>query len=276
MILRLILTVLIAAFSSACLAQGSVAPPIKPLQQSSASANKQEPESETRVSYDKHNSTCMIFAVNRSWFAVNIHVFSTHDLNQCDEKRFGPVTNESVRAQLLSLYPDAEFRVHGPYFQMADMDMTSANNSYVNIGKLKFSLTGDAKFNALDVLKDFSVYQQVIRGNYTYLPFRTTGSVSLLWFEGSALYELIAPNGVRYTMTSGSQILRNDKYGINLNNLGSFLNLPKGWRFEQRITDKIFRVFSTELGGQGQTSVIDELGNVYIYNQNSSLENVSK
>jgi hypothetical protein len=275
MILRLILAVLIAAFSNAGFAQLSVTP-VKPLQQSFASAHKQELDSEIRVRYDKNSSTCMIFAVDRPWFSVNIHLFSTHDLNQCDERRFAPVTNESVRAQLLSLYPDAEFHLHGPYFQMADMDMASANNSYVNIGKLKFSLVGEAKFNAWDMIKDISAYQQVTRGNYTYLPFRTAGLVSLLWFEGSVLYELIGPNGVRYTMTSGSDILRNDKYGINLNNLGSFLNLPKGWRFEKRTTDKIFRMFSTALGGQGQTSVLDELGNVYIYNQNSSFENISK
>ncbi|MEI8400342.1 MAG: hypothetical protein WCG12_06015 [Alcaligenaceae bacterium] len=275
MILRLILTVLIAAFSGIGFAQ---APEIsvKPLQQSSTSVPKQMPEPETRVFYEKYSSTCMIFAVDRSWFHVTMYLLSTLDLNRCDEKRFAAMTNDSARAQLLLLYPSAEFRLHGPYFQLADLDVTSASHSYVDVGKLKFSLIGEAKFNILDLLKDVSVYQQVRNGNYTYLPFRTVGTVNLLWFEGSTLYELIAPNGMHYTMMAGSHILRNDKFGINLNNLGSFLNLPKGWRFEKRTSDKIFRVFRTELGGREQTTVIDELGNLYIYNEHFKSENISK
>jgi hypothetical protein len=268
MIRRLILTGLIAVISGAGFAQVPT-PSLKSLQQPSALSSNQDVEPETRVAYEKYSATCMIFALDRAWFEINIHLFSTHDLNQCDERRFAPVTNESARAQLRLIYPNAEFRVHGPYFQMADMDVTNANNVYVDVGKLKFSLVGEAKFNLLDAINDFSNYQQVRKGNYTYLPFRINGSLSLLWFEGSPLYELIAPDGTHYTMMSGSNILRNDKSGINLNNVGSFLNLPKGWRFEKRISDKIFRVFSSHLGGQEQECVIDELGNVYIHNENS-------
>ena len=275
MILRLILTVLIATFSGVGFAQAPEKS-VKPLQQSSAPASKQEPEPETRVFYEKYSSMCMIFAVDRSWFEVTMHLLSTLDLNRCDDKRFAAVTSDSARAQLLLLYPSAEFRLHGPYFQLADIDVTSVSQSYVDVGKLKFSLVGEAKFSILDLLKDISVYQQVRKGNYTYLPFRTAGTVNLLWFEGSTIYELIAPNGMHYTMMAGSHILRNDKFGINLNNLGNFLNLPKGWRFEKRTSDKIFRVFRTELGGQEQKTVIDELGNLYIYNENFSSENISK
>ena len=81
---------------------------------------------------------------------------------------------------------------------------------------------------------------------------------------------------MHYTMMAGSHILRNDKFGINLDNLGSFLNLPNGWRFEKRTSDKIFRVFRTELGGREQRTVIDELGNLYMYNEHFSSENISK
>lgn len=275
MILRLILTVLIAAFSGIGFAQAPESS-IKPLQQSSASVSRQAPDPETRVFYEKYSSMCMIFAVDRSWFEITMYLFSTLDLNRCDDKRFAAVTNDSARAQLLLLYPSAEFRLHGPYFQLADLDVTSVSHSYVDVGKLKFSLVGEAKFNIFDLLKDVSVYQQVKKGNYTYLPFRTTGTVNLLWFEGSTLYELISPNGLHYTMMAGSHILRNDKFGINLDNLGSFLNLPKGWRFEKRTSDKIFRVFRTELGGREQRTVIDELGNLYMYNEHFSSENISK
>jgi hypothetical protein len=236
----------------------------------------QAPDAESGVSLKKSSSTCMVFAVDRSWLNVNFHFFSTRDLNLCDEKSFAPVTNESAKAQLLLLYPNAEFRTRGPYFQLADFDLSNVNKSYVDIGKLKFSLIGEAKFNILDILKNASGYQQVRKGNFTYLPTPTTGTVNLLWLEGSSLYELISPNGEHYTMTSGSYILRDENFGINLNNLGNFLNLPKGWRFEKRITDKIFRVYGRELGGEDQVSVIDELGNLYIANQNLSTENISK
>ena len=275
MILRLILTVLTAAFSGIGFAQAP-AMSVKPLQQSSGVVSRQAPQPETRVFYEKYSSTCMIFAVDHSWFDITMYLLSTLDLNRCDEKHFAAMTNDSARAQLLLLYPSAEFRLHGPYFQLADLDVTSVSHNYVDVGKLKFSLVGEAKFNIFDLLKDVSVYRQVRKGNYTYLPFRTAGTVNLLWFEGSTLYELIAPNGMRYTMMAGSHILRNDKFGINLNNLGSFLNLPKGWRFEKRTSDKIFRVFRTELGGREQRTVIDELGNLYMYNEHFSSENISK
>ena len=275
MILKLILIVLTAVCSGAGFAQ-ILTTPAAPLQPSPVRTNEQDNKSEIRVAYEKYSLSCMIFAVEKSWIQLNIHLFSTHDLNECDEKRFAPVTNESARAQLLVIYPNAEYRVHGPYFQMADMDVSSANNVFVDVGKLKFSLMGDAVFNILDAIKDFSLYKQVMQGNFTYVPFRTTGSLSLLWFEGSSLYELIAPDGKRYTMMSGSHILRNGTLGINLDNVGSFLNLPEGWRFEKRISDKIFRIFSTQLGGQEQKCLLDELGNVYIHNVNSSGDIVLK
>jgi len=275
MIHKLILIFLIAAFSSGGFAQVPTTP-LKLAQPSSKLTSKQASETETPVIYEKYSWTCMIFAVKRSWVDVNIQMFSTSDFNRCNEKRFAPVTNASVRAQLLLLHPDAEFRKHGPYFQLADTDSASTNHGYVDVGKLKFSLVGEANFSFLDILKDVSAYQQVMRGNYTYLPFRTTGTLNLIWFEGSPLYELIAPNGKHYTMMSGSYVLRDDKFGINLDNLGNFLNLPKGWRFEKRTSDKIFRVLGREIGGEDQKTVIDELGNLYIYNENFRSENISR
>jgi hypothetical protein len=274
MILRLILAGLIAAFSDSGFAQAP-ATSLKPAQQSYASAPKQEVEPNIHVAANKPSFTCMIFALDSSWFGINIHLFST-SLSGCSEKSFAAVTNDSVRAQLMSLYPDAGFHVHGPYFQMADLDFSSASESYVSVGKLKFSLIGEAKLNVLGVLKDPSIYQKIRKGNFTYLPFKVNGTVNLLWFEGANLYELIAPDGIRYTMIHGSHNLRNEKFRINLNNLGNLLNLPNGWRFEKRISDKIFRVFSRRLGGQEQSLLTDELGNIYIHNHDNSSEDISK
>jgi hypothetical protein len=274
MILKLILTGLIAAFSGAGFAQGLTSS-VNPAQQSSTVASKQEVKLDVHVAPENVNSTCMIFALDLSWLRTTMHFFST-PLNQCDEKRFATLTNDSVGAQLLLLYPDAKFRVQGPFFRMADLDLTNAGSNYVDVGKLKFSLVGEATFDLLDLLKDPSDYQKIREGNFTYLPFKTSGTVNLLWFEGATLYELIAPNGMHYTMIHGSNLLRNEKFGINLDNLGNFLNLPKGWRYEKRISDKIFRVFSRQLGGKEQYSLIDEIGNVYVHNVRYSSENISK
>ena len=101
MILRLILTVLIAAFSGIGFAQAPESS-IKPLQQSSASVSRQAPDPETRVFYEKYSSMCMIFAVDRSWFEITMYLFSTLDLNRCDEKRFAAMTCDRMRLKILS------------------------------------------------------------------------------------------------------------------------------------------------------------------------------
>jgi hypothetical protein len=274
MILRLFLTGLIAAFSASGFTQEPTSS-VKPAQNSSFVASKTEIRSDTQVAPENDRSTCMIFALEPSWFRITMHLFST-PLNRCDDKSFSALTNDSVGAQLTLLYPDAKFRMQGPFFRMADLDLTTASKSYVDVGKLKFSQVGEATFNLLDVLKDPSVYQKIREGNFTYLPFKTSGTLNLLWFEGATLYELIIPDGTRYTMIHGSHLLRDDNVEINLNNLGDFLNLPKGWRYEKRTSDKVFRVLSRQLGGQEQNYLIDEIGNVYVHNIRFSSENISK
>ena len=269
MILRLIVIILLAVCSGAGFAQVPTASG-KPLSQASASIPTKQSGPTSLNDDEKDVAFCMIFAWDRSWFDLRLHLFSTVDLNQCDAKRIAPITNESARSQMQLLYPNAEFRVHGRYFQMADISVTRLSHSHVDVGKLKFSLIGEARFNLLDALKDLSVYLQLRRGNFTYIPFRTDGTVNLLWFEGSSVYELIAPDGTRYTMMSTSEALKTNKFGISLDTLGNFLNLPKGWRFERRTIDKIFRVAAADLGGQGQSCVTDELGNIYIHNDNSN------
>ncbi|MEI8401167.1 MAG: hypothetical protein WCG12_10215 [Alcaligenaceae bacterium] len=274
MILRLMLAGLLAAFSSAGFTQVPTNS-VKPAQKSASVASKQEVKSDLHVVPENDGSTCMIFALDPSWFRIKVHFFST-PLSQCDEKRFAALTNDSVGAQLMLLYPEAKFRLQGPLFRLADLDLTSAVNSDVDVGKLKFSLFGQVTFNLLDLLKDPSAYQKIREGNLTYLPFKTSGTANLLWSKGATLYELIAPNGRHYTMIYGSHLLRNDKFGINLNNLGTFLNLPQGWRFEKRISDKIFRVFTRQLAGEEQNSLIDEIGNIYVHNIHFSSEDISK
>ena len=223
---------------------------------------------ENQFVIDKNNFlTCMIFVLERRWFQITVHLFSTRSDPKCSTSRFDQYITSTAEAQLRTLYPDANyFRTKGPYFKMASLDLSQEHDEYISVGKLRFYPTGTGNYTIFNGLKDFASYTRVLAGNFTYIPFNFQNDMKLLWFPGAQLHELVAPDGTKFTMILASYITIDDKFLPNLQNLDSILRLPQGWQFRRRTTETLYRVDSSRLAGYEHKWIIDELGNLYVSN----------
>ncbi|MEL6538369.1 MAG: hypothetical protein AAFQ98_23310, partial [Bacteroidota bacterium] len=77
--------------------------------------------------------------------------------------------------------------------------------------------------------------------------------------EGNRVYKLVNELGEAYIMQSYSRMIAPDQTLEELENLGTKLSLPEGWRFETEILQEDF-----ELKTEGQAFVIiDDFENTY-------------
>jgi len=263
---KIILMVLITIFLAPSFAENQRGTSNAGSQTSIGNWTSQIPENQAVI--DKNNFlTCIIFVLERRWFQITVHLFSTRNDPKCNTSGFDQYITSTAEAQFRTLYPDANyFRTRGPYFQMASLDLSQEHDEYISVGKLRFYPTGTGNYTIFDGLKDFSSYTRVLNGNFSYIPFHFQNDMNLMWFPGEQLHELVAPDGTKFTMILASYITIDDKLPPNLKSLGSDLQLPQGWQFRRRTSEKLFRVFSWRLASFQHKWVMDELGNLYVSN----------
>jgi hypothetical protein len=152
----------------------------------------------------------------------------------------------------------------GPYYQMADVNMSKVGKKFVEVGKLKFAMNGIGRFDLIDGLKQQELFAYWWSKQFRYIPFRTRQDLELIWFKGSEVYELIAKGGEAYLMALGTQVFMEYQYVPDPSNFSIYLNLPEGWSFKKRILEKDHIIFVNYEQGYKYARVMDQLGNVYV------------
>ena len=214
--------------------------------------------------YPKLSTTCQIFAVNYNLFSTQIKIYSTHDLSQCTTTEFAPFTSTSVQAQLETVVPGASFSLGGPYYQMADLDMSKVGTHFIDVGMLRFALSAVGKFDWLDALKQPALLKTWWSKQMRYIPFQTRQELELIWFKGSEIYELVSPTGEVYQMAWVTQAFMSRRGQINPSTLSDYLNLPVGWSFRIRTLSANNIIFVNQEAGFTNARIVDQLGNIYI------------
>jgi hypothetical protein len=213
----------------------------------------------------KLSTTCEFFTLEFNLLSTVIKTWSTYDLSTCTEEEFAPFTSTSVRAQVESLTPVASVALGGPYYQMADVNMSKVGTKFVEVGKLKFAMNGVGRFDLIDGLKQPEMFEYWWSKQFRFIPFRTMQDLELIWFKGSEVYELIAKSGETYLMALGTQVFMDYlHHPTDHSNFLIFLNLPEGWRFRKRILEADHIVFVNSDEGYKYARVMDQLGNVYV------------
>ena len=214
--------------------------------------------------HPKLSVTCQIFAIDFSLLSTKVKSYSTYDLTQCSDEKFAPFTSTSVGAQLKTLSPNSSFWLGGPYYQMADIDMSKVGSPFMDVGKLRFALNSRAKLDLLDVLMNPALLKSWWFKQIRYVPLPTQQELEMYWLKGSTVYELTSPLGDVYVMAWGTKLFQDQKNSINLSNLSQYLSLPEGWSFNIRTLDANLFVFVRQEIGYVYARVLDQLGNIYV------------
>jgi hypothetical protein len=85
-----------------------------------------------------------------------------------------------------------------------------------------------------------------------------------IWNIGSLAHELIAPNGDRYIMYTFTNQIATDLSRDNLIGLGSRLNLPAGWSYQNSLLSQTVTVYPTPLTNFQSMVVFDDFNNFYV------------
>jgi hypothetical protein len=193
-----------------------------------------------------------------------LSVYSTFKVEQsCDAKYFYELTLASMDAQsntftrsLLTLRGSA----HG---YTMDVNLSPVTNKFFYVGKLRFSKTGEVRFSLLDGIRN-NAWKVANVVNSSYKEFSLSSQMHYIWNIGSLAHHLIAPNGDRFIMYTFTNEIARDLTRDNLINLGSRLNLPDGWSYENSLLTKTITVYPTPLNNYRSTVIFDDFNNFYV------------
>ncbi len=222
------------------------------------------------ISYrDKYSVTCLIYAYDKNYLtlSVDITIFSTYKINRCNPSAFIKTTAAGVKAQITNKLPTNFVINSGPHLQMMDFNNTPVENPYISIGTLNFSPTAKASLGLLDAIQHFHEWSSWIQNVQYYNPIKTIQDTDYTWFPHSKIYKLITDKNETYLMTHlvASDLIMDEEDIENVSeNLGEYMNLPKGWRYEITTLDKILQIKQRQYTHIQNYHLQDEFGNIYI------------
>jgi hypothetical protein len=214
--------------------------------------------------------TCSFYKSSFDLFKLSfvLSIYTTYKVEEsCDATYFYQLTLASMDAQsntftqsLLTLKGSA----HG---YTMDVNLSPVTNKFFYVGNLRFSKTGEVRFSLMDAIKNKAwgnalKIANVVNSSYT--AFTIYSQMHYIWNIGTLAHELIAPNGDRYIMYTFTNQIATDLSRDNLIGLGSRLNLPAGWSYENSLLSKTVTVYPTPLTNFESKVVFDDFNNFYI------------
>ncbi len=151
----------------------------------------------------------------------------------------------------------------GVYHPTMDLSCVNINKKYENFGLLKFYQSGISKFTLLDIFKNPKIIRQYLTGG-NYLPYNTAEDSHFIWNAGSQIYELIDPDGNIYVMTAYTDMFLHSLKLKSLADLGSVMELPKGWSYRARRLEKLLAIESVAKLGNSTIRLADSYNNIYL------------
>lgn len=222
------------------------------------------------VDYDptaKFAVSCTIYTANYRFLSVTINVLSTYKINACDPDLFRATTAASVKAQLSAYQTIDRIVPVGPHVQLMDRNTSTVSNPSLSIGLLNFSKIATAHIGLRDLFTDTKNWSKWLGKSTTYIPIRMAENTDYVWLPGSKVYYLVSDKNEIFIMSHfypsgvGNQVKSIEN---TAENLGQYLNLPSGWRYEVKTLKKILNIKRQEDIGHTTTRVFDEYSNAYI------------
>jgi|GEM_PF-1108088 len=214
--------------------------------------------------YIDDNKYCDVIAVNRGLGWVKTVNYSTFKVGNCSFESVSTLTSASARAQMATIEEYDHVLVTGPYYYTMSINSSQVFNPYISLGDLRFTAVSRSEFNLLDAIKRPKEALRWYQGQVAYNPIRTFGDVNFIWFSGVQVYLLVSDNREMFIMTGFNHKVAFGKHGVDLKNLGEYLNPPKGWKFVSKELTRPLTINSHVLANAEFKRVIDEFGNLYI------------
>ena len=219
---------------------------------------------------DKYSITCLIYSYRRNFLEIEIIVLSTYKINRCNPITFLTTNASSVKAQLLSQVKSDYVVLSGPHIQMMDFNNTPVENPYIPIGSLNYTAIATASFGIKEIVFDFQNWDKWIRKLQSYSPIKTHQDMDYAWFPGATIYKLITDDGKVFILTNfmANDTIKNpEDVEREARYIGSKLNLPSGWKFEEEKITKVIQIKQSQhaqKGSNGHAHIQDEFGNIYL------------
>jgi hypothetical protein len=161
---------------------------------------------------------CEVLYGSRTFYYLEIKVFSTEGINDCPENLWNGVSSDAILKK-----EDASFvMLNGPRFWA--MDQIKGINSQSS--EVQFNNLGMRQRATLSI----SPLSQIFQSRF-YSPRVINRITQFVYLAGSNIYELISPQGEIYVMQSYTQMVDKNLSEKDLLTLGKKLSLPKGWQY---------------------------------------------
>jgi len=214
--------------------------------------------------------TCAFYKSTFDLFRLSIvlKVYSTYKVEQsCDAKYFYDITLASMNAQSNTFAKSALTLRGSAHGYTMDVNLSPVTNKFFYVGKLRFSQTGEVRFGLIDAIKKRAwKVANIVNSSYTVFFFES--QMHYIWNIGTLAHTLIAPNGDQFIMYSFTNEIDTDLTRDNLIGLGSRLNLPDGWSYQNSLLSKTVTVYPTPLDNYRSQVIFDEFNNFYVkYNK---------
>jgi hypothetical protein len=214
--------------------------------------------------------TCSFYKSSFDLFSLSfvLSIYSTYKVEQsCDATYFYNLTLASMDAQSNTSTKSLLTLKGSAYGYTMDVNLSPVTNKFFYVGKLRFSKTGEVRFSIIDAIKN-NAWSNALKianvVNSSYTAFTLHSQMHYIWNIGSLAHELIAPNGDRYIMYTFTNQIATDLSRDNLIGLGSRLNLPAGWSYQNSLLSQTVTVYPTPLTNFQSMVVFDDFNNFYV------------
>jgi hypothetical protein len=191
---------------------------------------------------------CEIFVVRRTGLQLEGDVYNTLGLNDCPQAQWAAIDPAKLKNERDAF----TIVMNGPrHFVMDRIVIERQAQSPASFQSLMMNLVAVLHFPWRDLVN---------RTPYT--EHKVSRRTRFTFDAGEPVYELISPSGDVYVMQSYSEIVDPSQRMADLQNLGSRLKLPAGWKFRTRILSAPLTVIAT-----GEARILqDDLENTYQFN----------
>jgi hypothetical protein len=260
--LKLLLACFLIPFSVSSWAQQTPATPATPATPVKNNSPTKLPVNFTHIA----GFTCTIYKSGFDLFKLSfvLSIYSTYQVEKsCDAKYFYNLTLASIDAQSNTFTKSLLTLRGGAHGYTMDVNLSPVTNTFFYIGKLRFSKVGEVRITLAEAF-DKKVWKIANVVNNPYSNFDVQSQIHYIWNIGSLAHKLIAPNGDRYILYAFTNEVATNLTRETLIDLGSRLNLPEGWSYENSLLTKTITVNPTPLDQYLSTIIFDDFNNFYV------------
>jgi hypothetical protein len=209
---------------------------------------------------------CSLYTSSFDFFTLSfvLSKYSTYKVEEsCDTDYFYKITLASIDAQSQTFARSSRTLNGGAHAYTMDVNLSPVINKFFFIGNLRFSKVGEVRLNLFEAFKKRAWKIANVKDN-PYTIFNMESNIHYIWNIGNLVHILIAPNGDRYIMYAFTNEVDRDLRWDNLIGLGSKLNLPTGWSYQNLLLSKTITVNPAPADDHRSVIIFDEFNNFYV------------